>query len=103
MTEIGEVESEVSVRTNRQNFTHLGHTAGGAVSCQPHDLVFVPVVEKAEILRQRLVEDAQRVWEKYPVGDLDFRFAPDTPGGAREITGAIDRHHRGFLKRRHVK
>jgi hypothetical protein len=58
---------------------------------------------KAEILRERLVEDAERVREMHPAVDLDVGALRDPPGGAGKIAEAIDRGDNGFLERRDME
>ena len=74
-----------------------------AVRREPHDLVLVAVMRKAEILRQRLIEDAERVREIDPPFDRNLSALADAPRGAREVAKTIDRHDDRLLERRNVE
>ena len=60
-------------------------------------------MRKAEILRQRLIEDAERMREIDAAVDGDLRPAADAPGGAGEIAEAIDRNDDRLIEGRDVK
>ena len=54
-------------------------------------------------MRQRLIEDAERMREIHPSIDGDVCALADPPGRAGEIAEAVDRDDDGFLERRNVK
>src|SRR5437762_3671858 len=58
-----------------------------AIGRKAHDLVLVTVVRKAEILRDGLIEDAERMREEYPAFNRDVPTRPDAPRGARKKIG----------------
>jgi len=88
MAEIFEVELVAIAQMH--DLAHLGHARGRAVGRKPHHLVLVAVMGKAEILRERLVEDAERVREMHPPLNRDARAASHAPGGTGKIAEAVD-------------
>ena len=56
-----EVQCKGAVRLQLHDLAHLGQEIGLAVGRQSHDLVFVAVIGKAQVLREGLVEDTERV------------------------------------------
>ena len=58
---------------------------------------------KAKILRQRLIEDAERMRKIDAAIDADVAALPDAPGGAGEIAEAVDRDDDRLLEGRDVK
>ena len=60
-------------------------------------------MRKAKVLRQRLVEDAERMREVNAAGDGDDITAPDTPGRTGKITEAIDRDDSRLFERRDME
>ena len=82
---------------------HLVQIPRLAVRREPHHLVFVAVMRKAEILRQRLVKDAERMRKIDPILHLDSGPATDAPRGAGEIAEAVHRHDHRLLERRDMK
>ena len=60
-------------------------------------------MRKAEVLRQRLVEDAERMREVDLVLDLDLRAAADAPGRAGEVAEAVHRDDDRLVERRDVE
>jgi hypothetical protein len=79
---------------------HLVEVHRLAVRSEAHDLSLVAVVREAEPLRDRRVEDPERVREENPVEHLELVVAPVREHRAREVSEAIDRHHRGLVVRR---
>ena len=76
---------------------------GCAVRREPHHLVLVAIVGKAEILGQRLIEDAERMREIDAAVDTDVAALARSPGGAGEIAEAVDRDDHRLVERRDVK
>ena len=80
MPEIGEIERIAAIGLS-DDLAHGVHEGGLAVRRKPHDLVLVAVMRKAEILGERLIEDAERMRENRP--DLRSRCrAPPAPQAA---------------------
>src|SRR5450830_1642086 len=82
---------------------HLAYEARLAIGRKAHHLVFVAVARKAEILRQRLIEDTERMRKIDLVLGLDAAAAADTPGGAGKIAEAVHRHRHRIIERRNEK
>ena len=61
------------------DLAHGVHGGRLAVGSKPHHLVLVAVVRKAEILRQRLIEDAERMRKIDAAVDRDLRAAARRP------------------------
>src|SRR5262249_24481290 len=78
-----------------------GEIARRTVRRESHDLVLVAVMREAEILRERLVEDAERMRKRHAAADIDVAAAPQPPGRGGEIARPVDRNANRFLERRH--
>src|ERR1051325_4509238 len=74
-----------------------------AVRAEPHHFVFVAVLPEAQILRQRRVEDSERVRKSDRAIDRELIAASDSPHAAGEISQPVDRQQRRFVKRRNEK
>src|SRR5262249_33233596 len=98
-----EVELEAAAIRQFDDLAHLAETSGRPIGRQAHDLVFVAVMRKSQVLRQRLVKDAERMREMDPALDPGVAATPDAPGGAGEVAKPVDRDDRGFLERRQMK
>src|ERR1700738_152026 len=61
VAEIGLFEREGPAVEQANDLSHFRQEYGLAIRREPHDLVLVTVVWKAEILRQSLVEDPERM------------------------------------------
>ena len=70
---------------------------------EPHDLVLVAVVRKAEILRERLVEYPERVRKIHPLRCRKIAPSRKTPSRAGKIAKTVNRYGHGLLEGRHVK
>ena len=81
VAEVGEVQFEAAVANEFHDAAHLRQEAWRSVGRQPHHFVFVAVMRKAEILRDRLIENAERMREQRPALDVDGRASP-TPQAA---------------------
>ena len=103
MAEIGEIELVCPVGLKPHDLAHGIHERRLAVGRKAHDLVLVAIVGKAQILRQRLVEDAERMRKIHPPVDGDVLALADAPGGAGEIAEPVDRNDDGLLERRDMK
>ena len=65
VAEISGVEPVCAIVLKQDDPAHLRHEPWLAIGREPHDLVLVAIVRKAQILGQRLVEDAERMREPY--------------------------------------
>jgi hypothetical protein len=92
VTEVGEVEFVAAIGLQAHDFAHGVHELWLSVRGKPHNLVLVAVVRKAQILRQRLVEDAKRMGEENLTVDPDVLAVTDSPSGASEISETINRN-----------
>src|SRR5262245_9904964 len=98
MAKIGKIKLIGSVGVYPHDPAHRIHKRGFAIRREPHNLVLITIMRKAQILCKGLIENAERVWKVYPPIDGDVVTLPDTPGCAREIAEAIDRNGNRFLK-----
>src|SRR5262245_22793522 len=103
MAKISEIELIGPIGLESHDLAHSIHEFRLAVGCETHDLVFVNVMREAEILRQRLIQDAQRVWTVDPSIHRQSRPLAGTPGSAGKIAEAIDRNNDSFLEWRNMK
>ena len=103
MTKICEIELVSSVGLEPHDLAHGIHECRLAVGRQAHDLVLVAVMRKAQILRQRLIKDAERMREIHPPIDGDGLAPADPPCRAGEVAKPIDRDDDCFLERRNMK
>ena len=71
-----------------------------AVGREAHHLALVAVLREAEPLRDRGVEDPERVREEHAVEDLDPVAAPVRQHRRCEVAEAVDREDRGLVERR---
>src|SRR5215471_7293110 len=69
-----------------------------AVRRKPHHLVLVAILGESEELRERRVEQAQRMRELDRAPDLNLVAAPDTPHDAAEVAEPVDRNDGGLIK-----
>src|SRR5438876_11761210 len=76
---------------------------GLPIGRQAHDLVLVAVMRKTEVLRQRLIEDAERMCEIHLSFDGHRAPATQPPGRACEVTEAVHRDGGGFVERRNER
>ena len=53
-----EVESERAIAFESEHVSHLRQKGWFAIRGEPHDLVFVTVMRKTEILREGLIENS---------------------------------------------
>src|SRR5213083_1629882 len=63
MAEVIEVQVETAVLLEDHNLPHLPEVLRLAIGREAHDFVFVAVMRKPEVLRQRLVKDSEGMWE----------------------------------------
>ena len=103
MAKIIQIQTEGAVFLKFNDPPHLMQQTRLAVGRKPHDLVFIAVIRKTKVLRQRLIKDAEGMREIDFVLHLDRRATPDPPGRAGEIAKTIHRHRDRFFERRHQK
>ena len=103
MPEAVEVQPKAPALLQRHDLAHRVEIRRLAVRRQSHHLVFVAVVRKAEELRDRLVEDAERVRKIDALLDLDRGAAAHAPRRAGEVAEAVDGNDHRLRERRPVK
>src|SRR5271157_2637358 len=74
-----------------------------AVGGKSHHFVFVPVLREAQVLRERGIENSQRMRKRDRAHRLDLATAPHTPHRAGEVAESVKRKYRRLLERRHEK
>ena len=82
MAEEFQIELEAAVWKQAHNLPHGVQKRGAAVRRKSHHLVLVAIMRKAEILRERLIEDAERMREIYSAVGRDFAAICRTPSRA---------------------
>ena len=88
-----EVETIAAAGQELDDPAHGGHLGRLAVGGEAHDLVLIAIVGKAQELRHRLVEEAERVGKEDAAADVDPGAAAGAPHGAGEVAEAVDREH----------
>ena len=96
MAEEIQIERVAAVRQKSHDATHLVHESGRAIRRKTHNFVFVPIVRKAKVLREALVEDSQRVGEIHLSFNLQGPIVTDGPGTAGKVAEAVDGDRYGF-------
>jgi len=99
--EVAQVEREGAVVLQLDDLLHRLDVARLAIRRETHHLVFVAVVRKADELRHRLVEHAERMGKVDAAVDGDRTALAQPPGGGGKIAEAIDRNRHGLVVRRH--
>src|SRR6202030_2085345 len=90
MTKIRQIKLVGPVWLEPHNFAHRIHERGLAIGCEPHNFVLVAIVREAQILRQRLIEDAQRMRKISPPVDRNVLALPDSPRSASKVPKSVD-------------
>ena len=103
VTKKPQIQLEAASGVDAQDPAHLGHEARPAVGRQAHDLVFVAVMREAEVLGERLEEDAERMRKVDLLVDRDRAAAPQAPGRAGKVTETVHRHRSRFVEGRGEK
>src|SRR5262245_2657433 len=103
MAKICQIELISSFGSKLYDLAHGVHECRLAVGRESHDFVFVAVVGETQILRERLVEDPERVWEIHAAIDGDDATAADPPCRAGEVAEAVDRDHHGLSEGRNME
>jgi hypothetical protein len=96
--EVLQRQRKAAARRERHEAREAIGVTGGAVRRQPHDLVLVAVVREAQVLRERQVEQAERVREEHAVTHVERR-APSVPDRrADEVAKPVDRADRRLVE-----
>src|SRR5256885_10087703 len=103
MTKVVKIELKAAVTPRSHELTQCVDMLGLPIGRQAHYLVLVAVTRKTEVLRQRLVEDAERMWEIHLSFDGHGAPATQPPGRACEVTETVHRDGGGFVERRDEK
>src|SRR5262245_15648333 len=103
MAEIIKVQSERPIRQEADKLVHIREAGRFAVWSEPHHLIFVAVVQKPEILCQRLIENPKRVRKIDTLRNRKIGGASKTPCRAGKIPKAVYRYRNRLLERRHVE
>ena len=77
---------------------HLLLETGGAVGCQPHHLVLVPVMGEAEVLGEGCIEEAHARRKIEAIEHLDVRPLAPRHHRRREVSRTIDAEDSRLLK-----
>src|SRR5690349_18176250 len=100
MSEVVEVEANL-VAGNVDQLPHLRQEARLAVCSEAHHFVLVSVFWKTEVLRERRIEQAERMRKADRAESVEVVTAAHAPHHAGEIAEAIDGDHGSFVKWRH--
>ena len=84
------VEPVCAIVLKQDDPAHLRHEPWLAIGREPHDLVLIAIVGKAQILGQRLVKHAKRMREPYVPIQCNGRAPARAPGRACEVAESID-------------
>src|ERR1044071_5745078 len=103
MPEILQVESIRSARLEPDDAAHRIEMRRLSVRREAHDFVLVAVMRKAQILGQRLIEDAERMRKKDLAVDGKRWSGACAPRAAGEIPEAVHRDDGRLAKGRDVK
>ena len=103
MIEVAKVQRKSARRSKPHNTPHAIEISRPTIRREPHHLVFVAVVGKPEILRQRFVENAEGVRKEDSVFDRDIGARTDAPGGTCEVAKTVDRDNRSLSERRYME
>src|SRR4029079_12171995 len=88
--EVREVELESAVRQQAQQPLDLRNEIRRAIRGKTHDLELVAIPHESEVLRDREVEQAERVREIRALQDVQPRAAAAGPRGADEVAESAD-------------
>src|SRR5262245_38541173 len=77
-----QIELKAAVWKHAHKLAHGAQERGAAVRREPHHLVLVAIMRKPKILRECLIEDAERMWEIYSAIGRDFGAICRTPSRA---------------------
>ena len=90
VSEVVQVQAKAAIVLEQDDGTHLREVLRLAVGRETHDLVFVAVLRKAEVLGQRLVEDSEGVGKVDPLFQGDVFAGAGAPCRAGKIAEAVD-------------
>ena len=99
VAKIGEIELVGPVRPEPHDLAHGVHERRPAVGREAHDLVLVTVMREAEILGQRLIENAERMREVNLPIQGKGRSLAGAPRGTGEVAETVDRDNDCFVER----
>ena len=74
-----------------------------AVGREAHEFVFAGIDAEAAVVRERGIEQPQRMRKTQLLQDLNFATAPAADGGGRPLPYAVNRQDRRLVKRRRIK
>jgi hypothetical protein len=95
--EVREVQLETAIVAQVHERFDLANVARLAVRAEAHDLELVAVVRKPEVLRDRQVEQAERVRKEHVAVDRHAWAGDAAPRGADEVAEPVDRADRRFV------
>src|SRR5258706_10483263 len=77
----------------------FGDKSSVAIRREANHLELVAVFRETEILRDRQIQQAQRVWKEDATVDRESGTLDTTPRRADEVSEAVDRAHRRGVER----
>src|SRR5437667_6666174 len=102
MPKIGKVEFERPTRLQPNDAVHLVDVDRIPVGSQAHHFIFVTIMGKAKVVRNRFVKNSERMRKVYVTLDRYVAITTPSPGRTREVAEPVDRHDRGITKWRHI-
>src|SRR5205823_1035870 len=99
VAEVRQVELEPAARLEVDQGFDLTHVTRFAVRREAHDLEFVAVVREAEILREREIQQPERVRKVHALADMEAGALDLSPRRADEIAEAVNRAHGRIVER----
>src|SRR5438105_505601 len=100
MSEIVQIQLELSTREENQNIAKTVEVARLAIRSQPHHLPLLAILAKAQILRRRGIKEAEAVRVLDPVPHLQAPTLAPTNHGAHKIAEAVNREQSRPFERR---
>src|SRR5215475_6901317 len=93
-----QIEARLSVLPEQHDLAEFVLELRLAVRSEPHHLVLVAVFPKAQVLRDRRVEETERVREGDRSGNRQFLVTAYAPHRAGEISQSVDRQQRRLVE-----
>src|SRR4029077_11138181 len=93
-----EIEREPPIALQVDERLDLADVTRLAVRGKAHDLELVAVLREAEILRDREIQQAERVRKEHATIDLQCGSADTSPRRADEIAEAVNRTDSGIVE-----
>src|ERR1700754_809966 len=103
MAEIIEVQFKPTIGVRPDCLPHFFQEPRSAIGRKPHDLVFVAVIRKAEILRKRLIENAERMGKQDAALLVNTASLADAPDRTGKVSESVNRDDSCAVERRYVK